>query len=443
MSAADKIKLDNLQNIEANINWNNITNKPNSFTPSNHTHQKSDITDFNHSHGDIDENGVISNGNSGDILILGVGNRITSSASINANKVQDSPAYESIGVNQNSNQSVINKAINDTLQWCQDYLDDLEDEIHDLNTNSIALNNTNELSNLYAIDNVTTQSDLNIKFADLIRNSGGSGNSNNNVDWSNIINKPSFGTGANDFATGNHTHYSSAITTVSWGTGLTPQQRNIISSALNIANGDSLDTVLKESFWNIVNTLQNKANSTHIHTVLDVTDLSEHIPSKTSDLTNDGANGTNVFVSDNDSRLSDARTPTAHTHNVLDINDFPTIPSKTSDLTNDSGFLTSHQSLKTINNESIVGTGNITITGGSNITVDSTLSSISENPVQNQAIYSALENKANNTVATSSANGLMSTTDKNKLDGMSTVSFTINYTDGTSETINIYKQNSS
>ena len=89
MSAADKIKLDNLQNIEASINWNNITNKPNSFTPSNHTHQKSDITDFNHSHGDIDENGVISNGNSGDILILGVGNRITSSASIDANKIQN------------------------------------------------------------------------------------------------------------------------------------------------------------------------------------------------------------------------------------------------------------------------------------------------------------------------------------------------------------------
>jgi len=37
--------------------------------------------------------------------------------------------------------------------------------------------------------------------------------------------------------------------------------------------------------------------------------------------------------------------PSAHTHTVSDISNFPTIPSKTSQLTNDSGFLTSHQSL--------------------------------------------------------------------------------------------------
>jgi hypothetical protein len=41
------------------------------------------------------------------------------------------------------------------------------------------------------------------------------------------------------------------------------------------------------------------------------------IPTKTSDLTNDGADGTNVFVANNDSRLSDARTPTSHTHGNL------------------------------------------------------------------------------------------------------------------------------
>lgn len=40
------------------------------------------------------------------------------------------------------------------------------------------------------------------------------------------------------------------------------------------------------------------------------------------------------------------------------------IPSKTSDLSNDSGFLTSHQTLKTINGNSIVGAGDITIGGG-------------------------------------------------------------------------------
>lgn len=40
------------------------------------------------------------------------------------------------------------------------------------------------------------------------------------------------------------------------------------------------------------------------------------IPTKTSDLTNDG-DGTNEFVKTNDSRLSDARTPTSHSHGQI------------------------------------------------------------------------------------------------------------------------------
>ena len=48
--------------------------------------------------------------------------------------------------------------------------------------------------------------------------------------------------------------------------------------------------------------------------------------------------------------------------NYNDLTNKPTIPTKTSELTNDSGFLT-EQTLKTINGESLVGTGNITISG--------------------------------------------------------------------------------
>ena len=51
-----------------------------------------------------------------------------------------------------------------------------------------------------------------------------------------------------------------------------------------------------------------------------------------------------------------------------DLNDYAKasdIPTKTSQLTNDSGYLTEHQSIKTINGESIVGTGNLTIQAGS------------------------------------------------------------------------------
>lgn len=54
--------------------------------------------------------------------------------------------------------------------------------------------------------------------------------------------------------------------------------------------------------------------------------------------------------------------------------------------------LTSGVNIKTINNESVLGSGNITIQGSS-VTVDDALSSSSENPVQNKVINSALNSK--------------------------------------------------
>ena len=52
------------------------------------------------------------------------------------------------------------------------------------------------------------------------------------------------------------------------------------------------------------------------------------------------------------------------------------------------------------------------------ITVDSAMSATSTNPVQNKVITEALDGKASTAVATTSANGLMSSADKTKLDGV-------------------------
>ena len=97
------------------------------------------------------------------------------------------------------------------------------------------------------------------------------------------------------------------------------------------------------------------------------------------------------------------------------------IPTKVSDLENDSGFITNTEAsnsyqakgdyatteqvnskqdtlisgtnIKTVNGQSLLGNGNIDITGGGTITVDSELSSTSENPVQNKVITNALNGK--------------------------------------------------
>lgn len=88
-----------------------------------------------------------------------------------------------------------------------------------------------------------------------------------------------------------------------------------------------------------------------------------------------------------------------------DLSGKPTIPSKVSDLTNDSGYLTSSDlsgkqdtlvsgvNVKTINGNSILGSGNLPIATGSTITIDAALDATSENPVQNKVINTALSGK--------------------------------------------------
>ena len=97
------------------------------------------------------------------------------------------------------------------------------------------------------------------------------------------------GTGSTNYSAGNHSHsgYVSATKVTSWSG--TVSDSNVPSEKL------------------VKNTIDGLS-----------------IPTKTSDLTNDG-DGTNAFVKTNDSRLSDARTPVSHTHTKSQITDFPSL----------------------------------------------------------------------------------------------------------------------
>ena len=125
------------------------------------------------------------------------------------------------------------------------------------------------------------------------------------------------------------------------------------------------------------------------------------IPTKTSQLTNDTGFVTSTEVSTTYATKAE-------------------VPTKTSQLTNDSTYqtkanldtalatkadksslaskqdkLVSGVSIKTINDQSLLGSGNISIESGTSITVDSALSTTSENPVQNKVITNTLQTKAN------------------------------------------------
>lgn len=97
-------------------------------------------------------------------------------------------------------------------------------------------------------------------------------------------------------------------------------------------NKSQIDTALngKISKSNTVGLVKNDGSidTTNYSTFSgDYDDLTDKptIPTKTSDLTNDG-DGTNVFVKNNDSRLSDARTPTSHSHGSGMVTDTGTYP---------------------------------------------------------------------------------------------------------------------
>lgn len=84
----------------------------------------------------------------------------------------------------------------------------------------------------------------------------------------------------------------------------------------------------------------------------------------------------------------------------VDLSDYalkseiPVVPTNVSSFINDAGYLTEHQHLKTINGQVISGDGNIVIeASGGTVDVDSALSLISTNPVQNKVITEALNGK--------------------------------------------------
>ena len=102
-----------------------------------------------------------------------------------------------------------------------------------------------------------------------------------------------------------------------------------------------------------------------------------------------------------------------------DLIDKPTIPTLTSELTNDSGYLTEHQTIKTINGESLIGEGNLVINSFSG----------SYNDLTDKPTFS--------TVATTGSYNDLS--DKPTIP-TNTVPMVVEFADGTSTTYNVYIQ---
>lgn len=201
-------------------------------------------------------------------------------------------------------------------------------------------------------------------------------------------------------------------------------KNNLISTDTNKPLSANQGKILKGLVDNKVDKITGKGLSTEDYTTAEKTKLSgieaeANKITRTSQLTNDG-DGTNVFVKNNDSRLTDSRTPNSHLHGSI-AND---------------GKL----------NSDISSVNKIVVTDSSNNV--KTISQLPSNKVTHQDISGKVDkNNGANTMTDSSAYSNLGTTAgatqktintaiNNKLTTIMTV--TLDYDNGTTGTYNIY-----
>ena len=265
-----------ISGVGGSVDWSDIQNKPFDYPPSTHTHTVSDVTDFptlstvatTGDYDDLSNKPSIPSSSSdlsdGSDLVKksSTSGLLKNDGSVDTNSYLTSSSLSNYVQKSSTTGLLKNDGTVDTTQ----YLSSLPTHNHD--------------DRYYTESEVDTA--LNGKQATLI--------SGTNIKT--INNTSLLGSGNISIQGGGTVTVDDSLST----TSTNPVQNKVITGALN-----------------------GKANSSHTHTKSEITDFPS-IPSKTSDLVNDG-DGSNVFVKDNDSRLSDARTPLAHTHLSSDVTD--------------------------------------------------------------------------------------------------------------------------
>lgn len=171
------------------------------------------------------------------------------------------------------------------------------------------------------------------------------------VTWSDITNKPDFATVA---TSGDYDDLTNkpTIPTVNDGTVSIYQGSTLKGSFTLNQSGNETITIDEGGITTVDwSDVENKPNFATVSTSGSYNDLTDKptIPTVNDATLTVQKNGTSVGTF----------TANSSTDSTVNI----TVPTATSDLTNDSGYLTQHQTLKTINGNTIVGEGDLTIDG--------------------------------------------------------------------------------
>ena len=320
------LAIDSKINSGGSVDWSDIQNKPSDYPPSTHTHTVSDVTDF------PTLSTVATTGDYDDLL--------------------DKPSIPSSSSDLTDGSELIKKSNTSGLVKNDGSIDTSTYLTPSALSNYVQKSSTNGLLKNDGTVDTTSYSTFSGSYNDLSNKPSIPSSSSDLSDGSSLV-KTNSTTGLlkNDGSVDttqylsslpSHNHDDRYYTESEVDTALNGKQATLISGTniktinntsllgsgnINIQGGgtvtvdDSLSTTSTNPVQNkvITGALNGKANSSHTHTKSEITDFPS-IPSKTSDLVNDG-DGSNVFVKDNDSRLSNARTPLAHTHLSSDVTD--------------------------------------------------------------------------------------------------------------------------
>lgn len=348
---------------------------------SSHNHTKSEITDFpttmtpsSHSHGSVTNDGKIGSA-SGKIITTGTGGVLQASNSItksqisdfptsmtpsththNTGEVSDTSAYSNIGSAANATQKTINDKINTAL-GNKANTSNVYTKSETYTQSEITTAISNAVGNLKLFEIVTSLPTSNIKNDRLYLIANGESIANNSYDIYLRVNNAWEQLDSLEFDISNYYNKTETDTLLDGKVDTTDSRLSDSRTPKSHSHGDITNTGAIGSTANLP------------------------IITTTSGKLTTGSFGTtaNTFCQGNDSRLSNARTPTSHTHGSLanggtlnsditsvnkiavtdssnniktisqlpysKLSGTPTIPSKTSDLTNDSGFLTAHQDI--------------------------------------------------------------------------------------------------
>ena len=368
------------------IAWENITDKPSSFTPSSHTHDTSEITDFpilatvatSGSYNDLSDKPTIPTVNNAKLTIQQNGTTVktftaNASSNVTANitvptKTSDltNDSHQSITVGTDTT-STASPAHSGTFTCVDSVTRDSNGHVTAINTKTVTLPGDNNTDTLVT-QNVSTANENHPILLSVTKDATANQGAKTSIFASGVKVNPS----------------TSTVTATTFSGALSGNASSATQFSANkdvTLTGDVTGTASSKAGWSVTTTLADSGvtagtygpgadvtgNNNATISVPEITvDAKGRVTSVTNRTLTCKNNTYSVYNKTLTIQKNGTNVATFTSNSNTDVTANITVPTKTSELTNDSGFLTSHQSLSnyvTLNGSQTV-TGAKTFTGG-------------------------------------------------------------------------------